>query len=68
MVSCPWCSHHVKIDCVSDVLEKYAGCILGMCRRGLIRVVAGSTPLRNVRNTNAQNKINITVCMQRIEQ
>jgi hypothetical protein len=65
MVSCPWCSHHMEIDCVSDVLEKYAVAILGKCRRGLIRVVAGSTPLRNVRNTNAQNKINIMVSVQR---
>jgi len=43
MVSFPWCSHHVEIDCVSDVLEKNAGSILGMCRRRLIRVFAGST-------------------------
>jgi hypothetical protein len=53
MVSCPWYTHHVEIDRVSAVFEKYVAFILGMFRKGLNRVVAGSTPLRNVRNTIA---------------
>jgi hypothetical protein len=52
------------MDYIPDVVEKYAASIFRMCGRGLDRVVAGSRHLRNVRNSNAQNKINIMVSRQ----